>query len=136
MPSPLQNTTTATRSGNAEQVPPARRIRSALAGVAGAANAAKQQRGGRAYQVLEGDGEATYTFPARPSPADYALHPARGFRCFCQRLVGNFGSDFACIIGVNYFCVKGMLLSIMGLVRLSYCKKSLGVDGTACQVRP
>jgi len=47
--SPLpQDTPTATRSGNPEQVPPAHRIRSALAG---AASAAKQQRGGRAYQV-------------------------------------------------------------------------------------
>ena len=111
------------------------RIRSALTGVAGAARAVKKQLVARAYQVLDGDGDGdgAYAFPARPSPADYALHPIRGFRCFFQGLVGNFGSDFACIIGVNYFCVKGMLLSIMGLVRLSYCKKSLGVDGTACQ---
>jgi BT1 family len=33
----------------------------------------------------------------------------------------------------TYIGVKGLLLSILGQVRLSYCKKTLGIDGTACQ---
>jgi hypothetical protein len=33
----------------------------------------------------------------------------------------------------TYIGIKGLLLSILGQVRLSYCKKTLGIDGTACQ---
>ncbi len=32
-----------------------------------------------------------------------------------------------------YILVKGVLNSTMGLVQLSYCKKTLEIDGTACQ---
>ena len=32
-----------------------------------------------------------------------------------------------------YVCVKGLLNSTLGLVRLSYCKKTLNIDGNACQ---
>ena len=32
-----------------------------------------------------------------------------------------------------YYGVKGLLLSIAGLGRLAYCKKSLKIDGGACQ---
>ncbi len=33
----------------------------------------------------------------------------------------------------TYIGIKGLLLSILGQVRLSFCKKTLGIDGTACQ---
>ena len=33
----------------------------------------------------------------------------------------------------RYLLVKGILMSVLGLIKLSYCKKSLGIDGTACQ---
>ncbi len=36
-------------------------------------------------------------------------------------------------MGFMYFGVKGLLLSATSLARLSYCKKSLHIDGTACQ---
>ena len=31
-------------------------------------------------------------------------------------------------------CVKGLLLGVTGGVRLSYCKKTLNVDGSQCQL--
>jgi hypothetical protein len=71
--------------------------------VAAAANAAKDQRGARAYQVLDEDGEDVYSFPPQPTPLDYALHPLRGFKCFCTRLVSNFGPEFVCMIGYSAF---------------------------------
>ena len=36
-------------------------------------------------------------------------------------------------IGIMYVCVKGLLNSTLGLVKLSYCKKTLHIDGNACQ---
>ncbi|EKX41892.1 hypothetical protein GUITHDRAFT_74385 [Guillardia theta CCMP2712] len=32
-----------------------------------------------------------------------------------------------------YLLVKGLMLSVLGLVKLSYCKKTLKIDGSACQ---
>eukprot|EP00802_Teleaulax_amphioxeia_P010046 Tamp_10071.p1 GENE.Tamp_10071~~Tamp_10071.p1 ORF type:complete len:642 (+),score=101.05 Tamp_10071:129-1928(+) len=100
-----------------------KRIRSAL-GV-GSAKGSK-------YAVLP-ENEQGYALPAKPTVCDYAMHPFRGFRQFAQLLLANFGGKFVGMIVCNYLGVKGLLLSIMGLVRLSYCKKTLGVDGTQCQ---
>mmetsp|Transcript_12405 Transcript_12405/g.19551 ORF Transcript_12405/g.19551 Transcript_12405/m.19551 type:complete len:548 (+) Transcript_12405:195-1838(+) len=75
----------------------------------------------------------TYGFPEEPSVFDYALHPYRSFNCFMATLVHNFGMKFAIQIGVMYLCVKGSLNSVMGLIKLSYCKKTLNIDGNACQ---
>ena len=36
-------------------------------------------------------------------------------------------------VGHRYMLVKGLMLSTLGLIKLSYCKKSLGIDGSACQ---
>ena len=33
----------------------------------------------------------------------------------------------------TYVGIKGLLSSILGQVRLSFCKKTLNIDGTACQ---
>jgi len=30
--------------------------------------------------------------------------------------------------------VKGLLNAVLGLMKLSYCKKTLDIDGNACQV--
>ena len=77
--------------------------------------------------------QSGYAWPEAPSCSDYVLHPYRSMRDFFRRLVSEFGWKFTCMIGCNYFAVKGMLLSIMGLVRLSYCKKTLNIDGSQCQ---
>lgn len=89
----------------------------------------------RGYDTLADPdlGPQVYLLPEQPTACDYVLHPFRGFDNFRRRLVANFGPKFTVMIGCNYLFVKGMLLSIMGLVRLSYCKKTLGVDGAACQ---
>ena len=85
------------------------------------------------YAVLPESEHGNYSLPAKPTLCDYVMHPIRGFHQFAQLLISNFGGQFVGMIVCNYFGVKGLLLSIMGLVRLSYCKKSLGIDGSQCQ---
>ncbi|KAJ1469426.1 hypothetical protein T484DRAFT_1851813 [Baffinella frigidus] len=34
---------------------------------------------------------------------------------------------------LRYVLVKGLLEAILGLMKLSYCKKTLNIDGNACQ---
>ena len=102
-----------------------KRIRLAL-GVGKGAKASK-------YAELPENEVGSYALPAKPTCTDYVMHPVRGFRQFAQLLISNFGGSFVGMIVCNYLGVKGLLLSIMGLVRLSYCKKTLGVDGAQCQ---
>ena len=83
--------------------------------------------------LAEGEGPEEYTFPDNPTASDYAMHPVRMFSNFTERLQHNFGWRFAIQIGIMYVCVKGLLMSTLGLVKLSYCKKTLHVDGNACQ---
>jgi hypothetical protein len=83
--------------------------------------------------LAEGEGPEEYTFPENPTASDYAMHPVRMFSNFTERLQHNFGWRFAIQIGIMYVCVKGLLMSTLGLVKLSYCKKTLHVDGNACQ---
>ena len=52
---------------------------------------------------------------------------------FGRRLVQNFGWKFCVLIAVMYYGVKGVVLSVTRMVQLSYCKKSLHIDGIACQ---
>jgi hypothetical protein len=85
------------------------------------------------YAVLSEDDQGAYSLPARPTIGDYCMHPYRGLRQFAHLLGSNFGWKFVGMIVCNYFGVKGLLLSIMGLLRLSYCKKTLGIDGSQCQ---
>jgi len=79
-------------------------------------------------------GYVSYKFPDKAGACDYALHAPRSVQCFFKRLVANFGWRFALMIGTNYLCVKGLLLGVTGGVRLSYCKKTLRIDGTQCQL--
>ena len=81
----------------------------------------------------EGEEPEEYTLPENPTVQDYLLHPVRMCSDFSTRLQHNFGWRFAVQIGIMYVCVKGLLNSTMGLVKLSYCKKTLGIDGNACQ---
>ena len=101
------------------------RLRSALC----VGKTAKDSR----YAVVPENEAGAYVLPAHPTLGDYCMHPVRGFRQFLQLLVSNFGGRFVGMIICNYLGVKGLLLSIMGLVRLSYCKKTLGIDGAQCQ---
>ncbi len=57
----------------------------------------------------------------------------RAGSAFANRFLTNFGWKFAVQLSVMYIIVKGVLNSTMGLVQLSYCKKTLEIDGTACQ---
>ncbi len=50
-----------------------------------------------------------------------------------KRMISSFGWRIAVMMGVMYLIVKGLMLSVMGLIRLSYCKKTLGINGTQCQ---
>lgn len=50
-----------------------------------------------------------------------------------MRMTSNFGWKFCVQIAVMYMLVKGLMSATLNLLRLSYCKKTLGVDGTACQ---
>ena len=52
---------------------------------------------------------------------------------FFSRFTKNFGWRFAIQMTVMYLLVKGLMLSVLGLVKLSYCKKTLKIDGSACQ---
>jgi hypothetical protein len=45
----------------------------------------------------------------------------------------NFGFTFVLMMAVAYVLIKGSLHGILGLVKLSYCKKTLKIDGTQCQ---
>jgi hypothetical protein len=45
----------------------------------------------------------------------------------------NFGFNFVLMMAVAYVLIKGSLHGILGLVKLSYCKKTLKIDGTQCQ---
>jgi hypothetical protein len=56
-------------------------------------------------------------------------------RCDCATPSSSDGWHGVCggQIGIMYVCVKGLLNSTLGLVRLSYCKKTLNIDGNACQ---
>jgi len=45
----------------------------------------------------------------------------------------SFGWKFGVQLTVMYLLVKGLMMSVLGLIKLSYCKKTLGIGGTACQ---
>ena len=47
--------------------------------------------------------------------------------------IHSFGWKFGVQLTVMYMLIKGLMMSVLGLIKLSYCKKSLGIDGTACQ---
>lgn len=57
----------------------------------------------------------------------------RSGESFTDRFLRNFGWKFAVQLGIMYVVVKGILNSTIGLMQLSYCKKTLMIDGTACQ---
>ncbi len=93
-----------------------------------------------------------YSLPDYPTISDYLTYPYRcvgvlvvvgSNRCvisssraaeyFIQGICHHFGWEFAIMTISTYIGIKGLLLSILGQVRLSFCKKTLGIDGTACQ---
>ncbi len=57
----------------------------------------------------------------------------RAVEYFLQGICHHFGWKFAIMIMSTYIGIKGLLLSILSQVRLSYCKKSLHINGNACQ---
>jgi folate/biopterin transporter len=81
----------------------------------------------------EGEEPEEYALPENPTVTDYLMHPVNSVSNFSTRLQHNFGWRFAVQIGIMYVCVKGLLNSTLGLVKLSYCKKTLKIDGNACQ---
>jgi len=74
-----------------------------------------------------------YTLPDYPTISDYLTYPYRAAEYFIQGICHHFGWEFAIMTISTYIGIKGLLLSILGQVRLSFCKKTLGIDGTACQ---
>jgi hypothetical protein len=52
---------------------------------------------------------------------------------FGKSYISNFGWRFAVMMGVNYLLIKGLIQGVLNLIRLSYCKKTLGIDGAQCQ---
>eukprot|EP00283_Hemiselmis_rufescens_P025926 CAMPEP_0173441318 /NCGR_PEP_ID=MMETSP1357-20121228/23893_1 /TAXON_ID=77926 /ORGANISM="Hemiselmis rufescens, Strain PCC563" /LENGTH=550 /DNA_ID=CAMNT_0014406887 /DNA_START=22 /DNA_END=1670 /DNA_ORIENTATION=+ len=88
------------------------------------------------YEPIPGQEEGEeeeYKLPDDAGFGDYAAHPYRACKNYMDRFLSNFGWRFAIQMGVMYTIVKGILSSVIGLVQLSYCKKSLHIDGTACQ---
>lgn len=63
------------------------------------------------------------------------LHPFRTCRAFVDSLQRHFGSYFVGMMLCNYLVLKGFLggSGIIGLVRLSFCKKTLHINAMQCQ---
>eukprot|EP00286_Rhodomonas_abbreviata_P018291 CAMPEP_0181310308 /NCGR_PEP_ID=MMETSP1101-20121128/12516_1 /TAXON_ID=46948 /ORGANISM="Rhodomonas abbreviata, Strain Caron Lab Isolate" /LENGTH=570 /DNA_ID=CAMNT_0023416927 /DNA_START=15 /DNA_END=1727 /DNA_ORIENTATION=+ len=74
-----------------------------------------------------------YLFPENAGFGDYIMHPWKSMECFMQRMIAAFGWRFTVQLTVMYLLVKGIMMTVLALIRLSYCKKTLGIDGTACQ---
>ena len=86
------------------------------------------------YKDIGGEEEEKgYELPEDAGVGDYLMYPWRALEGFFERFLRNFGWRFGVQMSVMYLLVKGMMMSVIGLIQLSYCKKSLGVDGTACQ---
>jgi len=85
------------------------------------------------YSEIEEDEEKGYELPQDAGFTDYLLYPWRAGEGFFERFLRNFGWKFGVQMAVMYLLVKGLMMSVLGLIKLSYCKKSLGIDGTACQ---
>jgi len=77
--------------------------------------------------------EEGHKLPEDAGVSDYLLYPWKSLEGFFERFNRNFGWRFAVQMATMYALVKGLMMSVLGLIKLSYCKKSLGIDGTACQ---
>ena len=84
--------------------------------------------------IEEENEEKGYQMPENAGVGDYLMYPWRSLEGFFERFLRNFGWKFGVQIAVMYLLVKGLMMSTVGLIKLSYCKKSLGIDGTACQM--
>jgi hypothetical protein len=84
--------------------------------------------------IEEENEEKGYQLPENAGVGDYFMYPWRSLEGFFERFLRNFGWKFGVQIAVMYLLVKGLMMSTVGLIKLSYCKKSLGIDGTACQM--
>ena len=85
------------------------------------------------YTEIEEEEEKGYQLPEDANAGEYIMWPWRCMEGFFERFLRNFGWRFAVQMSVMYLLVKGLMMSVLGLIRLSFCKKSLGIDGTACQ---
>uniref|UniRef100_A0A7S4NJG6 Folate/biopterin transporter n=1 Tax=Guillardia theta TaxID=55529 RepID=A0A7S4NJG6_GUITH len=87
------------------------------------------------YEPVKGDDDEDdeYKLPEDATFTDYLVYPLRSGENFFSRFTKNFGWRFAIQMTVMYLLVKGLMLSVLGLVKLSYCKKTLKIDGSACQ---
>jgi folate/biopterin transporter len=87
-----------------------------------------------AYEEIEEEEEESgYKLPEDAGAVDYILWPWRSMEGFFERFLRNFGWRFGVQMSVMYMLVKGLMMSVLGLIRLSYCKKTLGIDGMKCQ---
>jgi hypothetical protein len=84
-------------------------------------------------EIEEENEEKGYQLPDDAGFSEYVMYPWRSLEGFFERFLRNFGWRFGVQIAVMYMLVKGLMMSVLGLIKLSYCKKSLGIDGTACQ---
>jgi hypothetical protein len=77
----------------------------------------------------------SFSPPLHPFTLSLDVHSSvyRASKSFADRFLANFGWRFAIQLSIMYMVVKGILNSVVGLVQLSYCKKTLMIDGTACQ---
>ena len=83
--------------------------------------------------IEEENEEQGHVLPDDAGFTDYVMYPYKAMEGFFERFIRNFGWRFGVQMAVMYMLVKGLMMSVLGLIKLSYCKKSLGIDGTACQ---
>ena len=81
----------------------------------------------------EANDEQGHKLPDDAGFVDYVMYPWKSLEGFFERFNRNFGWRFGVQMVVMYALVKGLMMSVLNLIKLSYCKKSLGIDGTACQ---
>jgi len=84
-------------------------------------------------EIEEENDEQGYILPDDAGLSEYCMYPWRSLEGFFERFNRNFGWKFGVQLTVMYLLVKGLMMSVLGLIKLSYCKKTLGIDGTACQ---
>jgi hypothetical protein len=85
-------------------------------------------------EIEEENEEQGYKLPEDAGMSDYFMYPWRSLEGFFERFMRNFGWRFGVQMAVMYMLVKGLMMSVIGLIKLSFCKKSLGIDGTQCQL--
>jgi len=85
-------------------------------------------------EIGEENEEQGYKLPEDAGVGEYLMYPWRSLEGFFERFLRNFGWRFGVQLVVMYLLVKGLMMSVLGLIKLSFCKKSLGIDGTQCQL--